>query len=106
MQYFSKDFTKTHIKNKIKASGKDVIVHYKKNTAKAPVWMKIGKENKIAIMTKHWTDVLDSTLWEANQVVMFWFRSVSKKGVHLYVDKIEPGAFGLGTEKHWRILED
>ena len=107
LQYFSKEFTKSHIRPKIKPAGTNVIVHYERNTARTAVNMKIGKGDKLAIMTKNWTDVLNVTKWQANNhVVMFWFRSATKKAVHLYVDKIVPGAFGLDKEEHWRFFED
>ena len=56
--------------------------------------MKIGKTNKLAMMTTNWTIVLKSTKWQETQVVMFWFKEELEK-VHVYVDKIVPGALGL-----------
>ena len=94
LQYFSREFTKNHIRSKIKPSGCDVIVHYQKNTESTSVRMKIGKTNKLAMMTTNWTIVLKSTKWQETQVVMFWFKEELEK-VHVYIDKIVPGALGL-----------
>ena len=102
LQYFSKEFTKNHLLGKIKASGCDVTVHYLKNQQAATVRMKIAKGTKTCIMTKGWTSVLNATNFVATNVVMFSFQEEEVAGaegperrMHVYVDKIVPGAFGM-----------
>ena len=44
---------------------------------------RLGKTNKLAMMTKNWTTVLKSTKWQETQVVMFWFKEELEKSACL-----------------------
>ena len=67
--------------------------------------MKIGKGSKRAIITSNWMSVVESQKTKEGDILMCWFRRSTFHGVKVVVDKIEPGAFGLGTKKYRRILE-
>ena len=69
------------------------------------VKIKMDKGSKSAMMTSKWMSVVDNQSYKEDEVLMFWFRRGQYDKLKLYVDRIEPGAFGLGTDKHLQLLE-
>ena len=60
---------------------------------------------KYAIMTSHWMEVVEAENYGEGEVLMFLFRRASEGGLKCFVDRIEPGAFGILEEEHRNLLE-
>ena len=67
--------------------------------------MKIAKGTKHAIMTSNWMTIVKGAPLVYGAIVMFWIRRSTLNGFKVFVDKLQPGAFGLGTKKHMRLLK-
>ena len=67
--------------------------------------MKIAKGTKHAIMTSKWMTVVKGAKFKKGDIVMFWCRRSRFHGFKVVVDKLEPGAFGMGTNKHRLLLD-
>ena len=67
--------------------------------------MNIAKGTKHAIMTSNWMTVVKGANIVKGAIVMFWIRRSTLNGFKVFMDKLQPGAFGLGTKKHMRLLE-
>ena len=106
LQYFNKDFTKTYLKKYFTRTGYLMRVYYSKAHKMEEVRMKMDKANKHAILTSDWMTVVDAQLYGEGDVLMFWFRRTTEGSLKMYVDRIMPGAFGLGTDKHLLLEEN
>ena len=56
-------------------------------------------------MTSNWMTIVEAANLVKGDTVMFWIRRSTFNGFKVVVDKLEPGAFGLRTKKHRRLLE-
>ena len=83
-----------------------IAVHFHKNKVIQEVNMKIDKGTKRAMITSDWMTVVSGCNLKKGDIVMFWFRRSRANGVKLMVDKLLPGAFGMGTDYHMMKLED
>ena len=105
MQYFNKEFTNRYLRSHLSGTARPIVVHFLKNQVTGEVHMKIAKGTKHAIMTSNWMTVVQGANLVKGAIVMFWVRRSTFNGYKVVVDKLEPGAFGLGTKKHRRLLE-